>query len=89
MRFEYLCCWYKSPVEVEGGQTSGRHSMAQEIFLWDGKDALLKVYHQPSSLEMAENFFHVPLVLLHGGAGNDDFGQVYESDLQIQPAPGP
>jgi hypothetical protein len=32
----------------------------------------LKVYHQPSRLEVAENILHGLLVLLHGGVGNDD-----------------
>jgi hypothetical protein len=55
--------------------------------LRDGKGALLEVYHQPSCLEAAENFLYVPLVLLHGGAGNCDIVQVDESECQLDQHP--
>jgi hypothetical protein len=46
------------------------------------KGALLEVYHQPSRLEAAENFLYLPLVLLHGGAGNYDIVHLDESECQ-------
>ena len=60
-----------------GGETAGRHSVAQEIHLRDGTGALLKIDDQPGRLEAAEYLLNIPLVLLHGGA-SDDVIEVHE-----------
>jgi hypothetical protein len=66
----------------EGGKTAGRHPVAQEIHLRNGEGTLLKIDDQPCRMEVAENLLHIPLVLLHGGAGDDDIVEVDESKCQ-------
>jgi hypothetical protein len=56
--------------------------MAQEIHLGNGECALLEVDDQAGRLQPAKHLFHVPLVLLYGGAGNDDIVKIDESECQ-------
>jgi hypothetical protein len=55
---------------------AGGHSVAQEIHLRDGTGALLEIDDQPDRLEAAEHLLNIPLVLLHGGASDDDVIEV-------------
>ncbi len=63
-----------------GGETAGGHSVAQEIHLRDDKGALLEIDDQPSRLEAVEHLLNIPLVLLHGGASDDDVIEVDEGE---------
>ncbi len=56
--------------------------MAQEIHLGNGESALLEVDDQAGRLQPPESFFHILLVLLHGGAGYDDIVQKDESECE-------
>jgi hypothetical protein len=53
----------------KGGETVGGDPMAQEIRLGNGESALLEVDDQAGHLQPPKHLFHIPLVLLHGGAG--------------------
>ena len=61
--------------------------MAQEIHLGNGECALLEVDDQAGRLQPPKHLFHVPLVLLHGGAGYYDI--VKNASPAAQPSQHP
>jgi hypothetical protein len=56
--------------------------MAREIHLGNGESAFLEVDDQAGRLQPPENFFHILLMLLYGGAGYDDIVKIDESEGQ-------